>query len=489
MEKHSRFLALALSLALAASLLPASALAEGAASDTLAATGTETVTEQQTGNTRSGADNSKKADDSSSSVAESAPAAANAAPVKSSETVPAAITDVGALKEAVAKGGEVKLGGDITLTSTLEIGTNTTIDTNGFTLAIEPGNGDGINVHWNTSLTLTDSSEAGTGLLIIDGSKTLDTGANRGINCAGNLTIKSGTVNIQDTQGYGICSESTCSVFEMDGGTLNVTDCGKGAEGGFLWSATGSTCDFLGGTVKMTGCGSALYGCIYVGCPLTFGNGNDALNVNLENAPSAKVKNTIVLVGGKDLTINKNATVNIKIAGAGQECRGINIGDKTSTVAVNGGTLNISKNADCKATTVYGIRGSRCNPNMIVASDSTVSISGCSDKSALSGMIVTIDGGSMNLGTDADSKDIADAAAAGATSIKNSLGDNVPLQIIDARTFTAKVSNAAKFYNYSAKSDGKIYAWLPANRVSFYDSDKRPVSAVQPKAATRPGLS
>ena len=134
---------------------------------------------------------------------------------------------------------------------------------------------------------------------------------------------------------------------------------------------------------------------MYVGCPLTFGDGTNPLTVNLENSlDSTAVKNAIVLVDGKDLTVNKNATVNVVIAGKSKECRGINIGGTGTTVTVDG-KLNISKDAGCDAATVYGIKGV-AGTQLKVNAGGIVNISGYSaPENVLPNVYVTMNGGSM----------------------------------------------------------------------------------------------
>jgi len=373
--------------------------------------------------------------------------------------------------------GTLRLDADATLNEMLTVSANTTIDTNGSTLTVKPAAGEtGISVG---AATLTLAGKADAGALIVDGSNTTE-GSPRGINCAGNLNIQSGTVTVENSYGYGIGGDAIGGVFKMTGGTLNVTDCGKGAEGGFIWSSTAddASCQFLAGTVNMTGCGSTGFGCIYAQCPVTFGDGTSALTVNLENNPnSTGVKNAIVLENGKNLTINKNAVVHITIAGKMDTCRAINIGKADSTVALNGGTLDISKDSACTATTVCGIRGSSgCMPKLTVTTDSILNVVGCTSKNALPGMIVTITGGSMNLGTDVDGKNVSTAAAAGATSITNG-EDAVTLQKQSANAYSAAISktpaDSVYPYTYTAhvSSDG-VYAWIPVSFVNFYDSNR-----------------
>jgi hypothetical protein len=371
----------------------------------------------------------------------------------------------------------LRLDADAALNETLTIAADTTVDTNGHDFTVKPALGeDGIYVNTGAKLTLDGSAAVGS--LTVDGSSTTS-GNPRGIDCAGSLTVESGTVNVKNTAGYGIGGDAVGTAFNMTGGALNITDCGKTSEGGFIWSKDypSSTCQFLGGTVNMTDCGNTLFGCMYVGCPLTFGSNTetDPLTVNLENNPaSTGVKNAIVLVGGKNLTINKNATVNITIAGTAAECRGINIGTSASTLAVNGGTLNISKVDSCTAKAVHGVRGSSCTPKMNVTTNSVVNISGCSEKSALTGMIVTITGGSMNLGGES----VNNAAAAGATSITNG-EDAVTLQKQSANDYSVAINKAnaksSTVYPYTYTSHvtgGGVYAWIPVSRVNFYDSNK-----------------
>jgi hypothetical protein len=225
--------------------------------------------------------------------------------------------------------GTLRLDADATLNEMLTVSANTTIDTNGSTLTVKPAAGEaGISVG---AATLTLAGKADAGALIVDGSNTTE-GSPRGINCAGNLNMQSGTVTVENSYGYGIGGDAVGGVFKMTGGTLNVTDCGKSSEGGFIWSSTAAdaSCQFLAGTVNMTGCGSTGFGCIYTQCPVIFGDGTSALTVNLENNPnSTGVKNAIVLEKGKDLTINKNAAVHITIAGKMDPCRAINIGTPT----------------------------------------------------------------------------------------------------------------------------------------------------------------
>jgi hypothetical protein len=192
----------------------------------------------------------------------------------------------------------------------------------------------------------------------------------------------------------------------------------------------------------MTGCGSTGFGCIYTQCPVIFGDGTSALTVNLENNPnSTGVKNAIVLEKGKDLTINKNAAVHITIAGKMDPCRAINIGTSDSTVALNGGTLDISKDPACTAATVCGIRGSSdCTPKLTVTTDSILNVVGCTAQNALPGMIVTITGGSMNLGTDAAGKNVSTAEAAGARPPSPTARMPSPLQKQSANAYSVAIS-------------------------------------------------
>jgi hypothetical protein len=288
------------------------------------------------------------------------------------------------------------------------------------------------------------------------------------------LDLENADLTISNAEGDAIYTYTKAQTFVMNGGKLTIKDCGTtNAWGGIDWD--GGTMTFNSGDVSITGCGSTNFGAIYSAGDIVFGNGSDTLTVNLENnTDSTGVKNAIVLVDGKNLTINKNATVNITIAGKASECRGINIGTSDSTLAVNGGILNISKADFCTATTVRGVRGSTCTPKMNVTTNSVVNISGCSEKSALTGMIVTITGGSMNLGGES----INTAAAAGATSITNG-EDDVTLQKQSANDYSVAIkkiaaTTAAYPYTYTSHvTNGGVYAWIPVSRVNFYsDSNK-----------------
>jgi hypothetical protein len=146
-------------------------------------------------------------------------------------------------------------------------------------------------------------------------------------------------------------------------------------------------------------------------------------------------------------------------------------------VALNGGTLDISKDPACTAATVCGIRGSSdCTPKLTVTTDSILNVVGCTAQNALPGMIVTITGGSMNLGTDAAGKNVSTAEAAGATSITNG-EDAVTLQKQSANAYSVAISktpaDSVYPYTYTAHvSGGGVYAWIPVSCVNFYDSDK-----------------
>jgi hypothetical protein len=123
---------------------------------------------------------------------------------------------------------------------------------------------------------------------------------------------------------------------------------------------------------------------------------------------------------------------------------------------------------------------------MNVTTNSVVNISGCSENCALTNMIVTITGGSMNLGGES----VDNAAAAGATSITNG-EDTVTLQKQNTNAYSVAINKAnsdssKKVYPYTYTShvtNGVVYAWIPVSRVNFYDSDKTTLLGISAVAA------
>lgn len=420
MRTQRKFLALLLSLTMALTLLPMSAMAEG---------------------------------DKGS-----------AAPAETTETAPTTVQNSAELLAAAAKGGTIQLAADVTLNTTLKIGKDATLDAAGHTLTIEPDGERGINLATAAKLNLTDSGKTAGGIIIC--------GASNGIwMYGGALDLSHVNLTIEGATGYAIYNCDDAAFHQTDS-ALKIQDCGNaGAEGGIDWER--GTMAFDSGSVNITGCGKTLFGSIYSSADMVFGNGVDPLTVNLENSQdSTSVKNTITLVKGADMTVEKNASVNVTIAGKASECRGINVGQADSTVTVNGGTLNVSKDASCTAAAVYGVRASSGTPKLVVAGDSILNISGCTEKGALHDMDVAINGGSMNLGAG-----VTDTEKAGAASITNG-ADAVTMQKQAANAFTQTVTKAAKNstvypYTYTAHvQNGGVYAWLPAYHVNFYGADK-----------------
>lgn len=406
--------------------------------------------------------------------------------------------DLGGSSTAAPPASTLQLDDDAALNEKLTIAADTTIDTNGHDFTVKPALGeDGIYVNTGAKLKLDGNAAAGS--LTVDGSNTTSS-SQRGINCAGSLTVESGTVNVENTAGYGIGGDAMGTAFTMTGGTLNITGCGclsaENGEGGFIWSKGGpsTTCQFLGGIVNMTGCGNTLYGCMYVGCPLTFGDGTDALTVNLENKANsaAALNNTLVICSAT--TINKNAAVNIKLTGTADatgDRRGVNTAG--AALDINGGSLTVTNKNNGTGTT-YGIRGAAVtvenggtlavagttsgvavrgtDGSLTVKNDAVVNITGTTKPT--DGIPVTITGGSMNLG-----KGVSDAETAGAKSITNG-EDPVTLKKQSANDYSVAINkiaapNAAVYpYTYTSHvTDGGVYAWIPVSCVNFYsDSSK-----------------
>jgi len=190
--------------------------------------------------------------------------------VATSPAYAAGITTVTELKTAFATGGTVTLDADLTMTDeTLEVGTApVTLDLNGHSLTVNnttPGSGAAIGVPAGRSLTIEDTSAAGTGLL----TATAQWGAGIGAGSttpadAGSITITSGTVDAESTTyGAGIgggnsdLGSANGGTVLIEGGTVTAKGSGGAGIGGGInngaYPADGGSVTITGGTVTAIG--------------------------------------------------------------------------------------------------------------------------------------------------------------------------------------------------------------------------------------------
>lgn len=154
-------------------------------------------------------------------LAETKPEEPQAEPTQPIVTAPGEIpTEVATeedLKAALEKGGNITLTNDMTLTEALCIYKDVTLDLNGHTLT-RLIDAPAIIVYSGSSLTLTDSSKAGTGKV---------TSSCKAVNvCGGSLILESGTVSCTSSYWYAICVNVNSTV-TLKGGTVSATSGGR----------------------------------------------------------------------------------------------------------------------------------------------------------------------------------------------------------------------------------------------------------------------
>lgn len=358
----------------------------------------------------------------------------------------------------------------------------------------------GINVDAAGSVTF-----AGSGVITMD-DKNSTSGNTRGIQCAGAFNMTGGTLNVENSPGYGISGDAVGKDFNMTGGTLNITNCGWiDAEGGFIWD--NNVCNFTAGELNITDCGNTSFGSIYVQCPLTFGSnasGAAAMTVNLANKVNDVVdfENTIFI--SKTMTVNKSATVNVTLTGSGSgQRRGINTAG--SDVIIDGGTFNVTNSYTGTGAT-YGIRGANITVENAGVLDVENTDTGIASRGLSGTLTATADSFvTMNTKT-TDNTETMNTITGGSVKMQEAysvvngqrvksddkidffLGDNTPVNA-SGETLTrfdlsgkansdieiaADANDAAAHpaYTYSVGEDheGTAYVWAPAVTVNFWPS-------------------
>ena len=346
---------------------------------------------------------------------------------------------------------------------------------------------------------------AGSGTITIDDANSTS-GIARGIDCAGNLAITGGTLNVKDTPGYGIGGDAQGDHFSMTGGVLNITHCGwAGDEGGFIWSKHGSTCDFTAGELNILDCGNTMFGSLYTECPTTFGGaaGAPAMKATLRNSAAGAAENTIFFT--QTMTVNPSASVSVVLTGSTGTRRGINTAG--GDVVIAGGVFHVTNEYTGTGAT-YGIRGadvtvknggvlqvdaatygvglrfsfSGIDGTFTASGNSLVTLSsagtGASDSSELSN---TITGGSVKMQGSGSVISGRMVPAAGKVTPQpvNAAGElltrfDLPGMAGKSIAIAADPANAAAHpaYSYSIGADhgGTAYVWAPAVTVKFWPS-------------------
>jgi len=340
----------------------------------------------------------------------------------------------------------------------------------------------------------------GSGSVTVDGVKSTS-GIARGIQCAGNLNIAGGIVNVVNTAGFGVGGDGICNEFNMTGGVLNIDNCGwAGDEGGFIWDK--NVCNFTAGELNITNCGNTLFGSIYVECPINFGSDNTsaAMVVNLENNKDSTTENVIVTI--KTLTVNMSAVINITLNGSSGQRRGINTDN--ADVVIDGGQF-IVKNDYKGSDATYGIRGA----NITVENGGILEVTGTSNGVAnrMSTGTLTVTGDSLvtmdTTGTSSfDSTEEVNTITGSSVKLQdeysivsgqrvNAAADKVSKTPVNAAgealtrfdlsgksdsdiTIAAEKGNetAHPAYTYSVADDhdNTAYVWAPAVKVNFWPS-------------------
>ena len=242
------------------------------------------------------------------------------------------------LEEAIESGVSVALTSDITLTDTLEVDSEVTIDLAGY--SITNSSGTAIEVTEDGDLTITDSSENGSGT--ISGTVTSESAQYVG----GAITVSGGDLTVESGTITGTISGSTSSA-SYNAGAIYVED--------------GGLFEFTGGTIS--GSSSDSYqsaGAVYVNAS-TFTMGDGATISGCSSTGSKYCAGAVVLAYGSIFNMEGGTISGCTATSSNYNTGGVAVLGK-STFNMSGGTIT-----DCT-----GYRGGA----VLIADASKVTLSG-----------------------------------------------------------------------------------------------------------------